>query len=774
MSRGRGYGVLFAVTVALPLQGQTVVRGTLTEAGTGAPLEGAVVALVRPQADSSLTRVLSDASGAFSLIAPPGRWRVRAEVMGHRTVYTDPFELESHPEHVVALSAPVEALALDDLDVTASTRRCMVRPEDDGLATARLWDQVRRALENSAVGQERQVARYEAVLWERDLDPRTLEIERESAQVRRSVGPRPVTTASPRSLAEQGFVQSTDSGTYYFAPDEHVLLSDTFLEGHCFRLLDSAEDEELVGLAFEPVGGSGRVDVDGVLWLDGQTQELRSLEYRYVNLELGVRTTALGGGLSFQRLPNGVWIPSKWYIRMPRIEIRRTGAFGRERERQVLAGILELGGEISSVETGGVRLENLDRPRVQGIVFDSTRALPLAGARVFLIGTTHETVTGRDGRFVLTATEGDFFLSFEHQRLAALGLESPRTPVSMRPSAVRQVRLYVPSVDRILVQECAPTAPGPVLTGVVRDSTGRALAGATVTLGWPASDRPGRWRTASAESDGSYVFCGAPVGTAVVVRATRSGLTSAEHVVQLATEGVVREDLQVDVRTGRLRGRVTDATTGQALQEAAVRILGTGQETLTDSDGRFALTDVPPGRQLVQLGHILYDEQSRALDVQEDADLWLDASLAEDALELDPLTITVEANRAPGLTGFHLRADRGYGFILTEERIERLHAIQMSDVFNAVPGLTVACGDPSVLGSGCIVAFERARSMSGRCPVQYFLDGSTVSKEMVETLNPRSLAGVEVYNGLSEVPPIFRRGPDTRCGVIAVWLRARR
>ncbi len=154
-------------------------------------------------------------------------------------------------------------------------------------------------------------------------------------------------------------------------------------------------------------------------------------------------------------------------------------------------------------------------------------------------------------------------------------------------------------------------------------------------------------------------------------------------------------------------------------------------------------------------------------------------SLDQGAIELEPLTVSVEALPLPGVRGFTARAQSGIGYFLTEEQITRLQPVQMTDVLNAVPGLTVACGDPSVLGSGCRVQFERARALdpSGRersCPVQYFLDGSPVSAELVETLRPANVRGIEVYSGLSDVPPELRRGPDTRCGVIAVWLKGRR
>lgn len=775
--RALAWAAMVVLGSALPVHAQ-VVRGTLTERGSGVPLDGAVLALVPAGSDSAYVRALSDAAGGFSLQAPAGRWRLRAELIGHRTVYSDVFEA-SDQDVVLRLTAPVEPVSLQGVAVTAAERRCVVRPTEEGLRTATAWQQARKALESSFLARETDATRFEAVLYERDLDPGSLRVREEHSESYRAEGPRPFRGVSPESLAADGFVQVTDSGTIYFAPDERVLLSDVFLDGHCFRLHADEPSDELLGLRFEPVGGTEVTDIEGVLWLERATGELRSLDFRYVNLRLGVPTDRLGGGVRFQRLPGGGWIARRWWIRMPIIEIEHTRVLGRARQRVALSGIRERGGEVLAVETAGVRLEDLARPRVQGVVFDSTRAVTLGGAEVVLVGTGHATRTDRFGRFALTAPEGDFLLTFQHPRLDTLGFVPEPIAVEMRPEVVRRARLAIPSSGTLLARACGPQE-GPVLAGVVRDGRGLPLPGARVSLGWPAQERPSLWRTERSDSLGRFVFCGAPPTTDVVVRAVRDGLTSPPHLVRVEAHAHARAELVVDtLRTAALGGIVSDAATGRALADVSVLVAGTGQAALTNPRGEFVLQDVPPGRQVLEFDHLLYGAQAEAVEVEPGSAVSFDVSLDQGAIELEPLTVSVEALPLPGVRGFTARAQSGIGYFLTEEQITRLQPVQMTDVLNAVPGLTVACGDPSVLGSGCRVQFERARALdpSGRersCPVQYFLDGSPVSAELVETLRPANVRGIEVYSGLSDVPPELRRGPDTRCGVIAVWLKGRR
>jgi outer membrane receptor for ferrienterochelin and colicin len=66
---------------------------------------------------------------------------------------------------------------------------------------------------------------------------------------------------------------------------------------------------------------------------------------------------------------------------------------------------------------------------------------------------------------------------------------------------------------------------------------------------------------------------------------------------------------------------------------------------------------------------------------------------------------------------------------------------------------------------------------------QIFVDGFLVNRRMVgvngnrpsdfridDVVSPASVEGIEVYRGLSTVPPEFLN-PDAVCGVIAIWTR---
>jgi hypothetical protein len=80
----------------------------------------------------------------------------------------------------------------------------------------------------------------------------------------------PWRSRSTDSLHRFGYVVTDkDNSTVYYAPGLDVLLSNMFLEDHCFRLV---ADGPRVGMAFEPAPDRKRLsEIRGTIWLDRAT-----------------------------------------------------------------------------------------------------------------------------------------------------------------------------------------------------------------------------------------------------------------------------------------------------------------------------------------------------------------------------------------------------------------------------------------------------------------------------------------------------------------------
>lgn len=537
----RTAAVLLALLLPLPLAAQTV-RGTLVEEAGGGPVGSALVLLLDADGKSR-AGALTDASGAFAITAPgPGSYTLRAERIGHASVTSPPLSLRAGETVEHRLVAPSRMVALEGITVKGrSGRRCEVRP-GSGTATLALWEEARKALNAAVWARDSRQHTYEVVRFERELDPGSLRVVREDRTTKTEVTTHPFESIPADSLSRRGFVQTTPEGTFYYAPDAHVLLSDSFLNDHCFHVAEGGE-EGLVGLAFEPVRGRSVPDVRGVFWLDQETAELRYLEYGYVRPPVSVPAGKLGGRVEFERLPTGAWIVGRWAIRMPQIvrevatTTETTGSLPGRRSRERLTAIHEQGGEVAVAGTGARRLPA--RVALAGSVYDSLGAAPLAGASVFLSGTAHRAVTDAEGRFRMAGVpEGDYSLSFSHPVLAALGVAPPVRAVSLRGGDPAAVELATPSAGTLATALC-PGKGGAALAGTVRDARGEPVRDAEVVLSW---GRGGRVEARS-DAEGVYRACGIPGGARVAVQVRAEGLAPARAEVRLVGGALALQDL---------------------------------------------------------------------------------------------------------------------------------------------------------------------------------------------------------------------------------------
>ncbi len=307
----RTFLVLLALLLAVPALSAQAVGGWLREEGTGRPIEGAVVVLL-DEAGVQRAGTLTDAGGRFSLRAPaPGRYRLRAERIGFRSTLSPPLALAAGQTAEQDLLAPTEAVQLDGVEVE-SERRCVLRPAE-GMRAATLWEEARKALNAAALTEAQQLVRFRVRVFDRRLDPQFLRAREEETAIRSRIGSQPFQSLDAEDLARGGYVRSEGGESVYYAPDAAALLSDAFLDTHCFRVRPGkGETREMVGLGFEPLRSRRLPDIEGVLWLDARTAELRFVEFDYTRIPIR-RDAAQGGRVEYERLPGGAWIVRRWW-----------------------------------------------------------------------------------------------------------------------------------------------------------------------------------------------------------------------------------------------------------------------------------------------------------------------------------------------------------------------------------------------------------------------------------------------------------------------------
>jgi hypothetical protein len=344
--------VMLLTVLSVTTSRAQTIAGVVVEGSSGEGLAGAVVLLFDNE-NTERGAALTQLDGRFEIQAPePGTYRLRVERIGHASTNSAPLTVVDGQRLETSLLAPIEAIELTGIEVVLD-HPCEVRPEASRYITV-VWEEARKALVAAYLTQHQRLYRFELSEHRRLRDPRSLRIEDEALWIRSDRRPdSPYVSRSAREFARLGYADVHDDHVQYYGPDAAALVSDSFLDRHCFRLVEKHGPRGLLGIAFSPLRGHERVDIEGVLWVDRVSGELDHLEFRYVGLPWRHRTAVATGRVDYRRLAGGGWIIGGWWLRAP--------LFRDSLGHGPVVAIKEVGGEVTAVKGPEVRSESDDR-----------------------------------------------------------------------------------------------------------------------------------------------------------------------------------------------------------------------------------------------------------------------------------------------------------------------------------------------------------------------------------------------------------------------------
>ncbi len=315
------------------------VTVTVIDAGSGAPIAGATVEFLDPEG-RRIRGGFTGANGRISVsIEPQPGIEIRSERIGYARSTTGTIAWERALQGV-ELALSVLPIALPGIAATGE-RRCEGEATDGGLIW-RVWTDARTALRAALLTEEEELVRFRAESWVQDLTAagEVHEVRERSSFVTTR---QPFHTLDPELLARDGYIQvEGDTVTHFYGPDARALLSDAFIDTHCFTLGEGTPG--MLNLRFTPVPGRDVPDIRGVLHIAEGSHELREVVYEYV-AQRAARDDLGGGHIRFRALAEGPWIVEQWSIRMPLGTGRvRAWLFGTPVER-------EAGGVVRSIES---------------------------------------------------------------------------------------------------------------------------------------------------------------------------------------------------------------------------------------------------------------------------------------------------------------------------------------------------------------------------------------------------------------------------------------
>lgn len=312
--------LLLAALAAPTLAHAQTVHGRVREAGSGEPVSGAIVLLL-DEAGARQGATLSDTAGEYRVAArAAGTYRLRVERVGYTASTSAPLRLEAGQTAELALTAESRRVVLEPVVATGAARRC-AGALHDGAQAATLWDEARKALLSTTLSAQGGRYRFVTETREREISLDGRRVVRDEATMDTTEG-LPFGTHPAESLVTGGYVVMSTRQVMFYGVDAAAILSDAFLEHHCFGLRDGGTERPgLVGLEFVPLRGRVQPDVQGVLWMDRASAELRYVEYGYTRLRFRGPVERLTGRLDFRRLPNGVWVTENWTLVIPVLRV---------------------------------------------------------------------------------------------------------------------------------------------------------------------------------------------------------------------------------------------------------------------------------------------------------------------------------------------------------------------------------------------------------------------------------------------------------------------
>lgn len=206
---------------------------------------------------------------------------------------------------------------------------------------------------------------------------------------------------------------------------------------------------------------------------------------------------------------------------------------------------------------------------------------------------------------------------------------------------------------------------------------------------------------------------------------------------------------------------------GRSIAGAELTVAGTSVRGITDDRGEIRFTAVQGGPATIRVRRLGYQPTSIDVIVDQRAPSANVVTLNPLPQRLAPIVVKGGANYSGRMAGFYQRRDLGIGRFISRERLEHDNPMQLSDVFRRLPGVQIT-------STRFIRNAVRFRGATRACWPLVWLDGAPLptGEFDLDNLTPNSIEGIEVYSGISQIPPQFMgsRGLGS-CGVIVVWSR---
>lgn len=233
---------------------------------------------------------------------------------------------------------------------------------------------------------------------------------------------------------------------------------------------------------------------------------------------------------------------------------------------------------------------------------------------------------------------------------------------------------------------------------------------------------------------------------------------------------VALSSLSAAAQAGTVRGIVTD-TTGRPLADVEVMSVNAERSTRTGRDGKYTLTRLPFGQQLLIAripGYQVGQAPIKMLDANAPT---ADFRLRRVVQAIDTVRIVSHDGCSPyDLGGFDCRRRAGIGQFRSTEELAALRPRYWADMFEGLDGLKrIPMHRPNEDPDWTV------RSTTGWSCLKESWDGRDKSASD-ERLRPKDIVAIEHYELYEKVPAAYKRlawpqGQTRPCALVIYWTR---
>lgn len=816
MRLGRILTGLSFLASSTPLAAQ-VIKGTVVLRDS-TPVAGVIV-LADDDRGTTAGRTLTNARGEFVLTLPSaGRYGLRVLRIGYRPTQRPSVVIAAGATEAVRIVFAAEIVTLTAVNVR-DRETCRVSA-DTGLMVARVWEEARKAMLTSQLTSADAPLFAEWIEYDRTLDSTARMVRAQHVHTSRNPTTHAFRGRSAALLDSLGYVVTGDSGTMYYAPDADVLLSESFAARHCFRLEAPPRGSAgLIGVGFMPARDRSDVrEIDGTLWLDRESAELRALEFHYTNLSDVAESAHPGGRVEFLRLRDGQWLVSRWSVRMPELAAaprRSNNGLGRivvSGTSTIVRSLHVSGGEVTRVTRHDSLVYEATGPHIAVQVVSLDTLVDVAGATLSLEGTDYTAIADASGRMqVAPVLAGRYRANVHTALMDSLGMPAVSQEIETRNDAhVDSLRLPRPHdlLRRVCPRDSIDHGEG-MLRGSVRNERAMAITQAAVVVTWQTnfaiigsadadhmsyneksigtySDSVGQWRV-----------CGVPRDVPLVVSVLSDSGSDMRRARLMddfsAVDLVARHDAVSAPRLLGVTGRID--TRARALVEIAVYSLqgapladatleirspsGGTRTVVTGPSGRALLPDVAPGLLTIKARRIGFKQGQLAVTVEAGRNtvpiILSDVSMPT----LDTVRIVGGQRATAKLDEFETRRlNHSATVTITRDEIVKRNPVDLWQMLMHIPSIRVTDSDTM---TAITSTRAQVQNFGGQpCFIPIMVDGVVLNRDPAHnsfnanTLpRPEEVHGIEIFAGPASIPLRYGGlgGEGKWCGLIAIWTR---